>query len=96
MIVSFRSIKWGFFSLIPNFVPFILLFGLWALLSGEINQATCMGITLVIGIVVDDSIHFITKFKDAVSTMDYQSALEKTYDFVGSAITIGSAAYRLI
>ena len=93
MIVSFRSIKWGFFSLIPNFVPFILLFGLWALLSGEINQATCMGITLVIGIVVDDSIHFITKFKDAVSTMDYQSALEKTYDFVGSAITIGSAAF---
>ena len=93
MIFGFRSIKWGLFSLIPNALPFIFLFGIWALLSGEISQATCMAFTMVIGVVVDDSIHFITKFKEAKITLGVEDALNKTFDFVGSAITIGSAAF---
>jgi len=93
MIFSFGSVKWGLFSLIPNALPFILLFGLWALLSGEISQATCMAFTMVIGVVVDDSIHFITKFREAKETLGIEDALNKTFDFVGSAITIGSIAF---
>jgi len=93
MIFSFQSIKWGLFSILPNALPFILLFGLWALISGEITQATCMAFTMVIGVVVDDSIHFITKFREAKNTLGIEDALNKTFDFVGSAITIGSVAF---
>ncbi|MBV1883687.1 MAG: MMPL family transporter [Pseudomonadales bacterium] len=93
MIFSFQSIKWGLFSIIPNAVPFILLFGIWGLLSGEISQATCMAFSMVIGIVVDDSIHFITKFREAKKTLAFESALTKTYDYVGTAITVGTVAF---
>ena len=93
MIFSFQSIKWGLFSIIPNATPFILLFGVWALFSGEISQASCMAFTMVIGIVVDDSIHFITKFREAKRSMLLDGALSKTYDYVGQAITIGSLTF---
>ena len=93
MIFSFQSVKWGLFSIIPNATPFILLFGVWALFSGEISQATCMAFTMVIGIVVDDSIHFITKFREAKKSMPLDDALTKTFDYVGQAITIGSLTF---
>ena len=93
MIFSFQSMRWGLFSLIPNTLPFVLLFGVWALFSGEISQASCMAFTMVIGVVVDDSIHFISKFREAKRSMLLDDALNKTFDFVGQAITVGTIAF---
>lgn len=93
MILAFRSVKWGLFSLIPNVTPFLFLFGLWALLYGEINQATCMAFSIVLGIVMDDSIHYIMKFRDAKSTMSTEDAINKTFDYVGWAISATSLSF---
>lgn len=93
LIFSFQSIKWGLFSLIPNILPFILLFGFWGLIYGEISQAVCMAFTIVLGIVVDDSIHFIVKFRDAKNSLDIEDAIRKTFQFVGFAITATSIVF---
>ena len=93
MILTFQSFKWGLFSLIPNILPFIFLFGLWGAVYGEINQATCMAFTIVLGIVVDDSIHFIFKFRDSKEKMNVEEAMGKTYQFVGYAITATTIAF---
>lgn len=93
MIFTFRSVKWGLFSLIPNVLPFVFLFGVWGVVYGEISQATCMAFTIVLGIVVDDSIHFVFKFRDSKSKMNLADAMTKTYQFVGYAITGTTVAF---
>ena len=93
MIATFRSVKWGLFSLIPNVLPFVILFGVWGAVYGEISQATCMAFTIVLGIVVDDSIHFVFKFRDSKSKMNLVKTMEKTYQFVGYAITATTVAF---
>ena len=93
MIFTFHSLKWGIFSLIPNVLPFVFLFGIWGAFYGEISQATCMAFTIVLGIVVDDSIHYIFKFRDNMSKMDLKESITKTYQFVGFAITGTTVAF---
>jgi len=62
LIYAFRSFKIGFLSLIPNLIPSIMGFGLWGLLVGEVGLglATVAGVTM--GIVVDDTVHFLNKY----------------------------------
>ncbi|MBL4866222.1 MAG: MMPL family transporter [Pseudomonadales bacterium] len=93
MIITFRSVSWGLLSLVPNTVPFILLFGTWGFFYGEINQATCMAFTIVLGIVVDDSIHFIMKFRGAKENQTLDYAISRTFSFVGFAITGTTIAF---
>ena len=62
LIVALKSFKFGLISIIPNMLPAAIGFGFWALYSGElgINLVGVLGITL--GIVVDDTVHFLTKY----------------------------------
>ena len=52
-----------------------------------------MAFTIVLGIVVDDSIHFIFKFRDSKEKMNVEEAMAKTYQFVGYAITATTIAF---
>ncbi|WP_235869178.1 efflux RND transporter permease subunit [Veronia nyctiphanis] len=63
LIFALRSLRLGVVSLIPNIAPAILGFGLWALLSGEINLGLSVVITMTMGIVVDDTVHFLSKYR---------------------------------
>jgi len=62
MIFALRNIKIGLLSLIPNLLPMGMAFGLWGVFVGEITftMAVVMGMTL--GIVVDDTVHFLSKY----------------------------------
>ena len=62
MIFALRNIKIGLLSLVPNLLPMGMAFGLWGVFVGEINftMAVVMGMTL--GIVVDDTVHFLSKY----------------------------------
>jgi hypothetical protein len=68
MMVVFRSVKYGLISLIPNLLPAAIGFGFWKLYSGELNFGLMMVLTITIGIVVDDTVHFMTKYKRALET----------------------------
>ena len=89
MIFALRSTRLGMISLVPNIAPAIIGFGLWALISGEINLGLSVVVTLTLGIVVDDAVHFLSKYQRA--RMEGQSAEEAVrYAFhtVGRALWI--------
>jgi hypothetical protein len=62
LIVALRSVKIGLISLLPNLLPAILGFGLWGLLVGRINLGVSVVAAMSLGIVVDDTVHFLTKY----------------------------------
>ena len=65
LIVVFRSVRIGLISLLPNFVPALMSFGLWGHLVGQIGLVSTVVIAISFGIVVDDTIHFLSKYLKA-------------------------------
>ncbi len=61
----FRSIRLGLVSLIPNFVPAAMAIGLWGYLVGEVGVPAAVVTAIAFGIIVDDTIHFMTKYTES-------------------------------
>jgi predicted RND superfamily exporter protein len=62
LIIPFWSIRFGLVSLIPNLAPAIMTFGLWALIEGRIGMASAVVVASSLGIVVDATIHLMSKY----------------------------------
>jgi uncharacterized protein len=62
LLPGLRSWKFGLLTLIPNLVPLGMAFGAWALINGEIIFTMAVVINMVVGIIVDDTIHFMSKY----------------------------------
>ncbi len=60
--LGLRSVLFGTLSLIPNIFPALVVFGLWGLFIREINQASVIVFIVTVGLVVDDTVHFLTKY----------------------------------
>ncbi|MEO1887939.1 MAG: MMPL family transporter, partial [Methyloprofundus sp.] len=92
LIVAFKSFKLGMISLIPNLIPAGVAFGIWALIDGQVGLGISVVSGMTLGIVVDDSVHFISKYKHARmdKMMNKEDAVRYTFSTVGSAISITS------
>ena len=90
LIVALRSFKLGFVSLLPNLSPAILAFGIWGLAVGEVGLAVSVMIAMTLGIVVDDTVHFISKYQRArrEEQMSSPDAVRYAFETVGSALFI--------
>ena len=89
--IALRSVKLGFLSLIPNLLPAALAFGLWGLLVGEVNGAVSMVTGMALGIVVDDTVHFLSKYLRVRRLgMSAESAVRYAFSSVGVAIIVTS------
>ena len=62
MIVALRSTALGIFSLVPNSIPIFMTFGVWALTVGQVGMAAATVSATSLGIIVDDTVHFLTKY----------------------------------
>ncbi len=62
LVVALRSVKIGLISMVPNLVPAAMGFGLWGLLVGEVGLALSIVTGMTLGIVVDDTVHFLSKY----------------------------------
>ncbi len=62
LIFALRSLRIGLISIIPNLVPAGMAFGLWGMLVGEIGLALSVVTGMTLGIVVDDTVHFLSKY----------------------------------
>ena len=62
MSLALRSVGMGVLSILPNAVPIFMTFGLWAVLVGQVGMAAATVTATALGIVVDDSVHFLTKY----------------------------------
>ncbi|MCY3625715.1 MAG: MMPL family transporter [Candidatus Dadabacteria bacterium] len=65
LFAIFRSIRLGLVSLIPNFLPAAMAMGLWGHLVGEVGVPAAVVTAIAFGIIVDDTIHFMTKYTDS-------------------------------
>ena len=88
MVLTLGSVQAGLLAIIPNLIPATLTFGLMGLLNIPLDGDTLMIAPLIIGIAVDDTIHFITHYRMAlVKYNDMKTALVKTIKEVGQAVT---------
>ena len=62
LIIALRSLKFGLISLIPNLFPAAMGFGLWGYLQGEVGVALSIVAAMTLGIVVDDTVHYLSKY----------------------------------
>lgn len=92
MIITFRSITLGTLCMIPNLMPAVLAFGLCGLFIGEINMGGALVFTIALGIVVDDTIHFVVSYRRLrrETSLSAEEAIHQTYSLVGRAIIITS------
>lgn len=90
MMVALRSFGIGLFSLIPNAVPILMTFGLWAITFGNIGMAAASVSAVALGIVVDDSVHFLTKYLRArrEKGLDREDAIRYAFRTVGLALVV--------
>ena len=90
LMLALRSIGIGALSLIPNAVPILMTFGLWGLLAGKIGMASATVSAVALGIVVDDSVHFLSKYLRArrEKGLDKAEAIKYAFETVGLALVV--------
>ena len=88
LIAALRNVKLGLLSLIPNVLPAAMAFGVWAWLVGQVGFAVSIVAGLSIGIIVDDTVHFLSKYTHARQEMglDASEAVRYAFRTVGTAI----------
>lgn len=93
LIFAFKSLRLGLISLIPNLVPAGIAFGIWGLISANIGLALSVVTGITLGIVVDDTVHFMSKYRRArvEKGLDKKQAVEYAFSTVGTALWITSA-----
>ena len=88
LMVTLGSLQAGVMSIIPNLIPATLAFGLMGLLGIPLDTDTLMIAPLIIGIAVDDTIHFISHYRMSLAqNHNMKFALVETIKEVGQAVT---------
>jgi predicted RND superfamily exporter protein len=94
LILALRSIKLGTLSLIPNLAPAFMAFGVWGMLVGQVGLGLSIVVSLTLGIVVDDTVHFMSKYLRARRelALSPEEAVRYSFDTVGNAIITSTLA----
>ena len=92
LILALRSVKLGFLSLIPNLVPAAMGFGLWGIFVGQVGLALSVVTSMTLGIVVDDTVHFLSKYLRArrEKRLPPPDAVRYAFRTVGHALFVTS------
>lgn len=96
IMFALRSVKLGLISLVPNLLPAGIAFGLWGILIGEVNMAVSMVTGMMLGIVVDDSVHFLSKYSRARKEKNYDAKQAVRYAFSSVGIAIITTSIILV
>jgi predicted RND superfamily exporter protein len=90
LIFAFRSPKMGLVSLIPNLVPAAMAFGCWALTVRLVDVSVSVIAAISLGIVVDDTIHFLSKYLRGRNErgLSGQDSVRHAFRTVGKALTV--------
>lgn len=89
IIIAMGSFKYGLLSMIPNAFPAAMAFGLWGLLVGQVNMAVASVFSITLGIVVDNTVHFISKYRRAKDRgSDTEASVRYAFTTVGKALLI--------
>ena len=88
LLFALRSIRLGLISIAPNLIPAVLGFGVWGLTVGQVGLSLSVVVAMTIGIVVDDTVHFLSKYRRARREYGQGSeeAVRYSFDTAGRAL----------
>jgi predicted RND superfamily exporter protein len=88
--VALKSWRFGLISLLPNLAPAAIGFGIWGLYSGQVGLGLSVVIGMTLGIVVDDTVHFLSKYLHARrdKNANTKEAVHYAFDNVGRALWV--------
>jgi predicted RND superfamily exporter protein len=92
LVFALRSLRIGLISIIPNLVPAGMAFGLWGMLVGQVGLALSVVAGMTLGIVVDDTVHFLSKYLRArrEENLSPPDAVRYAFHTVGTALVTTS------
>ncbi len=89
--IMFKSVRMVFITLIPNVIPLIIIAGIMGYFGITLKLSTSIVFTIAFGIAVDDTLHFISKFRlELAKGKSKLYALKRTYLSTGKALIITS------
>lgn len=85
-----RSLRYGLISLLPNLAPAAIAFGLWGAVVGEIGLSLSVVVGMTLGIVVDYTVHFLSKYLRAKrdNQLNTADAVRYAFNTVGVALVV--------
>jgi predicted RND superfamily exporter protein len=96
LLIGLKSFRYGLISIMPNLFPATIVFGFWGLLNGALSPYILMLFSISIGLVVDDSVHVMSKYISARRNGDTpEAAVQYSLDKAGPAITITTLALAM-
>ncbi|MCG8670271.1 MAG: efflux RND transporter permease subunit [Pseudomonadales bacterium] len=92
LIAALKSWRIGLISLVPNLVPAAMAFGIWGIFVGKVGMGLSVVVGMTIGIIVDDTVHFLAKYLRAKRehNMSTEDAIRYAFSTVGIALWITS------
>lgn len=90
VMLTLRSVRLGFVSLLMNCLPMMIAFAIWGTLVGRVGLGVSMVLGISLGIVVDNSIHFLSKYAHAYRKLNYSpsESIRYSLETVGRALVI--------
>jgi len=96
MSILFKDLRMGLAAIPPNFLPILGLFGSMGFLGIPLNIGSCIVAAITVGIAVDDTIHFFTRFKENLDkTNSAELAAKETLDEESAPIVITSISLSI-
>lgn len=97
MVLVLRSVRLGLISVIPNLIPIVVGYGLWWVAVGQLNIVGTIAGSISLGIIVDDTIHFLTKYRTLLADGRHspEQAMQQTLEHVGPAMISTSVVLAL-
>ena len=92
MVFALQSLRLGALSLVPNGLPILTTFGAWALLVGTVGFSVATVASISLGIIVDDTVHFLSKYLRARSErlLSIEDSIRYAFHNVGTAIVVNT------
>ncbi len=88
LLGALRSLRLGLVSIVPNLLPAVMGFGVWGLTVGQVGLSLSVVVAMTIGIVVDDTVHFLIKYRRARRELgrDPEQAVHYAFETAGRAL----------
>ena len=92
MMFALRSVRLGVLSLVPNGLPILTTFGAWAILVGEVGFSVATVASISLGIIVDDTVHLLSKYVRARDErrLSVEDSIRYAFHNVGMAIVVNT------
>ncbi len=92
MMFALRSVRLGTLSLVPNGLPILTTFGAWSLLVGEVGFSVATVASISLGIIVDDTVHWLSKYVRArdEQQLSVEDSIRYAFHNVGTAIVVNT------